>query len=113
MQPIDRAALLAPHEFASEIERGRALAILDRIERSVDALCPLCARALVAQEIVESIVLGFQDTPHCHRCLAEEHGSTAAEFLTRIEGYVAAIACFRATWSIAAALGGRISLDPP
>ena len=61
---------LRAYEFESEIEQERAMAILERVEVGRGQPCPDCGRPLVGQEVVESVVLGYQDAPRCHGCLA-------------------------------------------
>jgi hypothetical protein len=89
---------LAAHPLESDIERERALAILARVGEREGGKCPGCGAALRGQEVVESIVLGHQDEPLCHSCLAAEHGEEPAEFLARMREYVERVPCFRATW---------------
>jgi ssDNA-binding Zn-finger/Zn-ribbon topoisomerase 1 len=94
--------------FESEIERERALVILERVEASSGQPCPGCGRALLGQEIVESVVLGYQNAPRCHTCLSAAHDESPEKFLLRMREYVDRIACFRATWAWTGERGGEI-----
>ncbi len=102
---------LRRYPFESEIERERALSILSRVEVRVGTACPRCGALIVGQEVVESVVLGFQDEPCCHRCLAEEHGEEPAAFLERMRGYVDRVPCFRATWEWCGDHEGEIRIE--
>ena len=98
---------LAAHPLGSDIERERALAILDRVRARAGLPCPACGEALVGPEIVESVVLGHQEEPLCHSCLAAEHGEEPAEFLARMREYIARVPCFLAAWTWAGERHGR------
>ena len=90
---------LERHPFENELERSRALAILERAEARTGTPCAACASPLRGQEVVESVVLGYQEHPRCHGCHAAEHGEDPGAFLERMREYVDRVPCFRATWS--------------
>jgi hypothetical protein len=89
---------LAAHPLESDLERERAIAILARVDAAAGGSCPACGAALLGRDVVESIVLGHQDAPSCHSCLAAGHGEDPAAFLIRMREYVDRVPCFRATW---------------
>ena len=103
---------LAAHPLGSDIERERALSILARVGTRSGSPCPACGEALVGAEIVESVVLGHQDEPLCHSCLAAEHGEEPAEFLVRMREYIARVPCFHAAWTWAGEKHGRPGGSP-
>lgn len=104
---------LSAFAFESDIERDRAVAILERVGSHEGTPCPGCGRVLVGQEVVESVVLGYQDAPRCHPCLAAAHDEDADEFFVRMGEYVDRVACFRATWEWTGAHGGAIAPGDP
>ena len=109
MFEIDRSAFLREHTFTSEVERERALAILDRIEGARASRCPECSRALVGQEIVELAFAGKSET-RTFMCAAlaasaapDEELAFAVDLMNRVvegvRGAILAVHICRGNWS--------------
>ena len=97
--------------------------VVREVDAGWGAPCSGCAQALVGQEVVLSLLMGFRTAPRCADCLAQGTGRERASFLEDARARLLRLDCYRAGWEhadrrqVAAgeapALGALLATDSP
>lgn len=72
--------------------------VIREVDAGWGAPCTGCTQALVGQEVVLSLLMGFRTTPHCADCLAQTIGRTRESFLDNARARLRGLDCYRAGW---------------
>ena len=72
--------------------------VVREVDAGWGAPCDGCAKALVGQEVVLSLLMGFRTTPRCADCLSQITGRAREAFLKDARARLRALDCYRAGW---------------
>lgn len=76
----------------------RAEEVVAYVDQQWEQACARCRAALLGQDAVLSLFLGFADGPSCCSCLARIHDRELAEFLRESVRRIRDLECYRAGW---------------
>lgn len=72
--------------------------VVREVDAGWGAPCTGCSQALLGQEVVLSLVMGFRTAPRCADCLAKAIGRSRESFLDDVRARLRSLDCYRAGW---------------
>ncbi len=72
--------------------------VVREVDEGWGAPCTGCTQALVGQEVVLSLMMGFRTTPRCADCLAQAVGRSRSSFLDHARAQLRRLDCYAAGW---------------
>ena len=83
----------ARQDLAQRVEQ-----VIGALQRSEGARCAACSASLCGHQVLLSMVLGYQDQPHCLDCLATALGRDRQILRDEMEAYILGKECLSYGW---------------